>query len=80
LITHLMNIPSPRGWASTLAVILFVGGIQLLVLGVIGEYLGRVYDEVRQRPLYIISSRVGFANTDRTAGSESLTDRSAARR
>ena len=80
LITHLMNIPSPRGWASTLAVILFVGGVQLLVLGVMGEYLSRVYDEVRQRPLYIISSRVGFANADRTPGSEILADRSAARR
>ena len=79
LITRLMDIPSPRGWSSTLAVILFVGGVQLLVLGVIGEYLGRVYDEVRQRPLYIISSRVGFANADRTAGSDTIADRSIAR-
>lgn len=61
LFTKLMNIPSPRGWASTLAVILFVGGVQLLMLGIIGEYLGRVYDEVRHRPLYVIRSRVGLA-------------------
>ncbi len=60
LLTHLMQIPSPRGWASTVAVILFIGGIQLVMLGVIGEYLSRVYDEVRQRPLYIVKSRVGF--------------------
>ncbi|MGH8009648.1 MAG: glycosyltransferase family 2 protein [Candidatus Binatia bacterium] len=60
LITKLMDIPSPRGWASTVALILFVGGIQLLMLGIIGEYVGRVYDEVRQRPLYIVHSRLGF--------------------
>ncbi len=51
----------PQGWASTIAVILFVGGVQLVMLGVIGEYLGRVYDEVRMRPLYVVSSRVGFS-------------------
>lgn len=50
----------PRGWASTLSVVLFLGGVQLLVLGVIGEYLGRVYDEVRHRPLYVLRSAVGF--------------------
>jgi dolichol-phosphate mannosyltransferase len=61
LVTKILDIPSPRGWASTVAVILFVGGVELFMLGVIGEYLGRVYDEVRQRPLYIVRSRVGFA-------------------
>jgi dolichol-phosphate mannosyltransferase len=39
--------------------ILFIGGTQLLMLGVIGEYLSRVYDEVRQRPLYVVKERVG---------------------
>lgn len=51
---------APPGWASTFAAILFVSGLQLLVLGIIGEYLGRVYDEVRRRPLYILRDRVGF--------------------
>ena len=60
--TKLLGIPSPRGWASILAVVLFVGGVQLLMLGVIGEYLSRVYDEVRRRPLYIVSSRAGLAD------------------
>jgi dolichol-phosphate mannosyltransferase len=60
VITRVLDIPSPRGWASTLAVVLFVGGVQLLVLGVIGEYLGRVYDEVRRRPMYVIRSSLGI--------------------
>jgi polyisoprenyl-phosphate glycosyltransferase len=59
LYTKLAGIYSPRGWASTLAVTMFIGGVQLLMLGVIGEYLSRVYDEVRQRPLYIVRSRAG---------------------
>ena len=58
--TKLMDIPSPRGWASTVAVVLFSGGVQLLMLGVIGEYLSRVYDEVRRRPHYIVGSRTGL--------------------
>src|SRR2546423_6180239 len=42
------------GQASTLILVLFMGGIQLIFLGIIGEYLGRIYDEVRSRPLYIV--------------------------
>jgi len=74
LVTKLMDIPSPRGWASTLAVILFVGGIQLLILGIIGEYLGRVYDEVRERPLYIVRSRVGLGALGTTIVNDRLAD------
>ena len=62
--TKLVDIPSPRGWASLMAVMLVVAGVQLLVLGVLGEYLGRVYEEVRRRPLYIARSRVGFADEE----------------
>lgn len=43
------------GQATTLVAVLFFGGVQLISLGILGEYLGRVYDEVRRRPLYIVS-------------------------
>ena len=45
------------GWASTVSIICFLGGIQLLSLGIIGEYIGKIYLEVKARPRYIISER-----------------------
>ncbi len=48
------------GWTLLFIAVLFLGGVQLLFLGVIGEYLGRVYWEVKRRPLYLIKERLGF--------------------
>jgi glycosyltransferase involved in cell wall biosynthesis len=50
------------GQATTLVAVLFLGGIQLIFLGVIGEYLGRIYDEVKGRPLYLIREAIGFGD------------------
>lgn len=52
------------GQATTLVMVLFLGSIQLISLGIIGEYLGRIYDEVRGRPLYIVNEAVGFEDQD----------------
>lgn len=45
------------GWASTVSIICFIGGIQLVSLGILGEYIGKIYMETKQRPRYIISER-----------------------
>ena len=54
------GFPFPVGNPTIVIVITFFSGIQLLALGVIGEYMGRIYDETRERPKYIIESRHGF--------------------
>ena len=48
------------GWAMQSIITLFLGGVQLVVLGVLGEYLGRIYAEVKRRPLYLVLERIGF--------------------
>jgi polyisoprenyl-phosphate glycosyltransferase len=48
------------GWASVFVAILFLGGIQLICIGILGEYLGRMYDEVKRRPLYILEEEINF--------------------
>lgn len=47
------------GWASMTSMICFIGGVQLICLGVLGEYIGKIYMEVKHRPRYIISERTG---------------------
>lgn len=48
------------GQATTLVAVLFLGSIQLISLGIVGEYLGRIYDEVRGRPLYLVDKKYGY--------------------
>jgi polyisoprenyl-phosphate glycosyltransferase len=59
-----------RGWASLFVAILFMGGVQLISLGIIGEYIGRIYGEVKQRPLYLLREKVGFENEQKNEDEE----------
>lgn len=49
-----------QGWTSLIAISLFFNGIILIILGIIGEYIGRIYDEAKGRPLYVVSEIVNF--------------------
>jgi len=60
--THLV-----RGWTSSLIAVLFIGGVQLICLGIIGEYVGRIYGESKRRPLYFVRERLGFSPRNRPA-------------
>ncbi|MCU0509047.1 MAG: glycosyltransferase family 2 protein [Anaerolineae bacterium] len=60
IILRLTGSHAFEGQASTLVAVLFLGGVQLISVGIIGEYLGRIYDEVKGRPLYIVGEALGF--------------------
>jgi len=60
LIMKLAGFPFPIGNPTVVILILFLGGIQLISVGILGEYIGRIYEEVRSRPKYIVDRAEGF--------------------
>jgi polyisoprenyl-phosphate glycosyltransferase len=56
----LMNSRLVEGWSSTIIVISFLCGVNMLMTGIMGLYIGRIHAEVKRRPLYVVSQRLGF--------------------
>lgn len=59
-LSHRFDLP---GWTSLMVIVLFLGGIQLITVGIVGEYVARIYDEVKRRPLYLVARSRGFPET-----------------
>lgn len=51
-----------EGWTALMIAVLFIGGIQLISVGILGEYVGRIYNEIKRRPLYVVQEYLGFPN------------------
>jgi glycosyltransferase involved in cell wall biosynthesis len=58
------------GWASLMVSIWFLGGVQLMAMGLIGEYIGKIYKEVKRRPRYIIETCMGISDNSEVKGAK----------
>jgi dolichol-phosphate mannosyltransferase len=56
------------GWTALMIAVLFIGGVQLIALGIMGEYVGRIYGEAKRRPLYLLRERLGFDGQAQAVG------------
>jgi dolichol-phosphate mannosyltransferase len=63
---------APRGFATLIVLILFLGGIQLLCLAIIGSYLAHIYDEVKRRPAFIVESILNDPRNNHNRGSQEI--------
>lgn len=66
LVLRLFTSVWVEGWTAIMIALLFLGGVQLLSLGVLGEYVGRIHSEVKRRPLYVVQEKIGFSKADMT--------------
>jgi glycosyltransferase involved in cell wall biosynthesis len=65
IVKRLLGIGYVPGWASAVALPAFIGGVQLIIIGVMGIYVGRIYEEVKQRPLYVVRDLRGLDPAER---------------
>jgi len=63
LYTRFFTHDAPQGWTSVLAVVLLLGGIQMLGMGIVGQYIARIFEETKQRPLYFVAEIVERGET-----------------
>ena len=59
VIQHFIRGHDVPGWATLVTSLMFFSGVQLLSIGILGEYVGRIFDEVKQRPIYLVASEQG---------------------
>ncbi|MCI0565059.1 MAG: glycosyltransferase, partial [Nitrososphaera sp.] len=52
--------PAVTGFTTLLTMMIFLGGVQLISIGILGEYIGRIYEEIKQRPLYVVKEKIGI--------------------
>jgi hypothetical protein len=70
----LAGLPYVPGYASLLVTVAFLSGVQLMVMGMVGQYVARVYDETRARPLYLVREARGLETWTGFAGRDSMAD------
>jgi hypothetical protein len=73
LVMRLFTSDWVTGWTALFIAVLFIGGAQLLSLGIIGEYIGRIYGEAKRRPLYLVEDARGFEHAYERAVSRGST-------
>jgi dolichol-phosphate mannosyltransferase len=66
--------PAVTGFTTLLTMMMLLGGVQLISVGILGEYIGRIYEEIKQRPLYVVQELVGFEGEGARKESASLRD------
>jgi polyisoprenyl-phosphate glycosyltransferase len=71
VVQKIVGIDLTPGLSTTVLVVSFFAGVQLLGLGLIGEYVGRIYDEVKRRPMYIVDRKINFSDADARASDSS---------
>lgn len=64
IFNYVFNQDLPSGWTTIVVLVTFFGGIQLLFIGILGIYLGYIFDEVKARPLYVIDEKINFSSKD----------------
>jgi dolichol-phosphate mannosyltransferase len=66
LLSKFIGTNVTRGWTSLMVAITFFCGVQMLSLGIVGEYISRIYDEIKGRPLYIVKDKINFDENEKT--------------